>query len=88
MLWRGKKFHFRCYSLLQADMSTFIYQKAYILSAGLDYDINDEDSRKHISNLSVNKRIPGHPGQVPCDLLLEFPEVRRTILYYTVLLHF
>ena len=37
LLYQGKKFHFRCYSLLHADMSAMVYQMAYILTAGHAY---------------------------------------------------
>ena len=76
MLFRGKKFHFRCYSTISATGMAMVYQKAFILSASLDFDYNDDDVRKHVTNLSVNKRFVGHPGQVPCHLPEEYPEVR------------
>jgi Tubulin-tyrosine ligase family len=75
LLWNGKKFHFRCYAFMTADMSAYVYQKAFILSAGFDYDCSDEDSRRHITNLSVNKGLPNHPGQVPCSLKEEYPAI-------------
>lgn len=37
MLWRGRKFHFRAYALLRADMSAWLYRTAYILSASRPY---------------------------------------------------
>ena len=63
-----------------ADMSGYLYTGAYILTAGIPYQEPDTASSsfdlcKHISNLSVNKHIPGHPGQIPCDLAVEYPEV-------------
>lgn len=80
MLWKGKKFHFRCYSVIRADMTALLYQMAYILTAGLKYSRNDDsvdamDSRRVITNLSVNKAIEGHPGQVPCNVKTEYPQV-------------
>lgn len=33
----------------------------------------------HITNLSVNKRFPGHPGQIPCDLPVEYPDIFPSI---------
>lgn len=51
-------------------------QWAFILTAGYDYHTDDTESRRHITNLSVNKRLPGHPGQIPCHLPTEYPEVR------------
>jgi len=76
LLWRNKKFHFRCYSLLMSDMSAFLYNHAFILTAGVDYDEDTVvDIRKHVTNLSVNKHIPGHPGQVPCSLHEEYPYI-------------
>lgn len=79
MLWKGKKFHFRCYSVIRADMTALLYQMAYILTAGFDYTKDDSvdtmDSRRLITNLSVNKAIEGHPGQVPCNVKTEYPQV-------------
>lgn len=75
MLFRGKKFHFRCYSIMTASGAALVYRNSFILSAGLDFDYNDDDVRKHVTNLSINKRFAGHPGQVPCNLQLEYPEV-------------
>jgi hypothetical protein len=37
------------------------------------------DSRRLITNLSVNKAIAGHPGQVPCNVLQEYPAVYANI---------
>ena len=59
-------------------MSGYVYKHAYILTAGIPYDRPDSSSSafdycKHISNLSVNKHIPGHPGQIPCDLAADYP---------------
>eukprot|EP01041_Mallomonas_annulata_P000692 gene692-1322_t len=80
LLWYGKKFHFRCYTLLQHDMSAYVYQQAFILTAGQEFDLLESaDVSKHVTNLSVNKRIPGHPGQVPCDLAKEYPQVYSQI---------
>lgn len=61
---------------MTANGTAHVYQKAFILSAGLDFDYADADVRKHVTNLSVNKRFVGHPGQVPCLLPQEYPEVR------------
>ncbi len=84
MLWKGKKFHFRCYSVLRADMTALLYQMAYILTAGYDYANNESmdtmmDSRRLITNLSVNKAIEGHPGQMPCNLKQEYPHLFKGI---------
>lgn len=76
-LWQGKKYHYRCYSLLQANMSVYLYSKVFILTAGLDYIPSDStdtspsvvpETSRHITNLSVNKRFKGHPGQIPYDI--------------------
>lgn len=75
MLFNGKKFHFRCYSIMMADSTALLYEKGFILTAGLDYDTSSTDPMTHITNLSVNKRIPNHPGQIPCDIASEYPEV-------------
>lgn len=42
MLWRGRKFHFRVYALLRADMSAWLYRTAYILSASRPYSLGRE----------------------------------------------
>lgn len=39
MLWRERKFHFRVYALLRADMSAWLYRTAYILSASRPYSL-------------------------------------------------
>eukprot|EP01034_Spumella_vulgaris_P021945 gene21945-28025_t len=61
------------------DMSALVYQKAFVLTAGLDFDYADEDQRKHVTNLSVNKRFANHPGQIPVDLVQTYPEIYRKI---------
>eukprot|EP00600_Ochromonadales_sp_CCMP1393_P010390 CAMPEP_0174954940 /NCGR_PEP_ID=MMETSP0004_2-20121128/709_1 /TAXON_ID=420556 /ORGANISM="Ochromonas sp., Strain CCMP1393" /LENGTH=347 /DNA_ID=CAMNT_0016202821 /DNA_START=412 /DNA_END=1455 /DNA_ORIENTATION=+ len=75
LLYHGKKFHFRCYTAMMGDGTAMIYEMAFILCAGLAFDYSDDDARKHITNLSVNKRFSGHPGQVPCHLPTEYPQV-------------
>ncbi|CAM9903066.1 unnamed protein product [Ectocarpus sp. 6 AP-2014] len=45
MLWQGRKFHFRAYALLRADMSAWLYRTAYILSASRPYSLGGNDSR-------------------------------------------
>ena len=68
MLWHGKKFHFRCYTLIRGDLSAYVYSNAFVLTAGHAYDTSPgADVHKHITNLSVNKRIEGHPGQIVFD---------------------
>lgn len=39
LLWHGRKFHFRVYALLRADMSAWLYRTAYILSASRPYSL-------------------------------------------------
>lgn len=58
-------------------MSALFYRFCYILTAGVDYNSSkqDLDVTCHISNLSVNKHINGYPGQIPCDLAMEYPDV-------------
>jgi hypothetical protein len=83
MLYNNKKFHFRCYALLTGDIRTYIHKHCFILTSSLDYDtqfVTDANTyihtlRKHITNLSINKRFDNHPGQIPCDLLAEYPQV-------------
>eukprot|EP01038_Epipyxis_sp_PR26KG_P009454 gene9454-12738_t len=79
LLLNGKKFHFRCYSAMMADMTCYVYQKAFLLTASLDYDCNDDNVRKHITNLSINKRYMNHPGQIPCNVAIEYPQVYEQI---------
>jgi Tubulin-tyrosine ligase family len=76
MLWKGHKFHFRMYAMLQGNMRSFLYEKAFLLTAGLKYDCNSDDVNKHITNLSVNKKLPGHPGQIPVNVKEMYPTVR------------
>jgi hypothetical protein len=90
LLYKGKKFHFRCYTMLRADMSSLLYHMAYILTAGYNYnnkkggvgaDDNDVsmDVCTLISNMSVNKHIEGYPGQIPCNLTKEYPKIYNEI---------
>jgi hypothetical protein len=80
MLYQGKyKFHFRCYSLLNGKFQSFVYKKSFILTSGLEYSDDIHDQRRHITNLSVNKHFSHHPGQVPCDISVEYPELFRKI---------
>jgi len=90
LLFQGKKFHFRCYSLLRADMSALLYQNAFILTAGYAYHpsadgtaagdaVDAMDVHKLVTNLSVNKRIAGYPGQLPCHVPTEYPELHDRI---------
>jgi Tubulin-tyrosine ligase family len=76
MLWKGHKFHFRMYAMLQGNMRSFLYEKAFLLTAGLKYDCSSDDVNKHITNLSVNKKLPGHPGQIPVNIKETYPAVR------------
>ena len=80
LLWNGFKFHFRMYTILKADMSTYLYCKAFILTAGLKYDSRSDDIQKQITNLSLNKRIQGHPGQIPINMREVYPKVRTKTL--------
>lgn len=77
MLWRGRKFHFRCYAALSANLSAWLYRTAYILCASRPYSLAVApgkangtgwdglvDELVHVSNLAVNKHTDGHPGQV------------------------
>lgn len=87
LLWMGtKKFHFRCYAVLTARMAALVYEMAYILTASIDYNCSSMEMQKHITNLSVNKRTPGHPGQIPCHLPTEYPEVSAAFRTVTHLL--
>ena len=76
MLWKGFKFHFRMYAFLQANMRTFLYEEAFVLTAGKKYDRTSDDVQKQITNLSINKKLPGHPGQIPINVKNIYPKVR------------
>ena len=76
MLWNGFKFHFRMYAFLQANMRTFLYEEAFVLTAGKKYDRTSDDVQKQITNLSINKKLPGHPGQIPINVKNIYPKVR------------
>lgn len=56
------------YAILKGDMTTFLYEKAFILTAGMSYDCSSDDVNKHITNLSVNKKLSDHPGQIPVNV--------------------
>lgn len=56
------------YAILRGDMSTYLYEKAFMLTAGLRYDCSSDDVNKHITNLSVNKKLHDHPGQIPVNM--------------------
>lgn len=62
---------------MMGDLSALIYPMAFILSAGMKFDQNDDDIRKHVTNLSINKKFTDHPGQVVCCLPEEYPKVGR-----------
>lgn len=51
MLWQGRKFHFRAYALLRADMSAWLYRTAYILSASRPYALEGND--RHLDDVRV-----------------------------------
>ena len=78
----GKKFHFRCYTIMFADSSAYVYEQAFILTSGLDYSNESEDPLAHITNLSVNKRLPNHPGQIAVNLLESYPQVTKKSLSF------
>jgi len=77
LLWNGYKFHFRCYAAMTANQIAYVYEKCFILCAGLQYTAAGAgtDDRVHLTNLSINKALPGHPGQVPCWLSRECPPI-------------
>lgn len=73
-LWQGRKFHFRCYTLLFGNISAYVYSQAFILTASEPFDHgNCEEILKHITNLAVNKHFSHHPGQIPVDLETSYP---------------
>lgn len=82
LLWQGtKKFHFRCYAFMQENGAAWLYDMAFILSAGWEYNTEGgADPRRHVTNLSVNKHLPHHPGQVPCNIPSEYPDLYPSIV--------
>lgn len=73
-LWHNRKFHLRCYTVLFGDMSAYVYEQAFILTASEPYDhLNCDEVMKHITNLAVNKNSPQHPGQISISLCTHFP---------------
>ena len=85
MLYSGKKFHLRCYGIILANLTPILYEKCYVLTAGRDFQTETTEMSCHITNLSVNKRFPGHPGQIPCDLPVEYPDVRSVFILHFLL---
>jgi hypothetical protein len=82
----GKKFHFRCYTTMFADSSAYVYEQAFILTSGLDYSYESEDALAHITNLSVNKRLPNHPGQITVNLSENYPQVTNPLSFIQYML--
>ena len=64
----------------------YVYTKSSITATsdcGYESDSDgDIDMNVHITNLSVNKRIDGHPGQVPVNIRNEYPEVLYCTAWY------
>eukprot|EP00903_Cladosiphon_okamuranus_P010040 g9520.t1 len=58
LLWHGRKFHFRVYALLRADMSAWLYRTAYILSASRPYSLGEENAGGN----SSGREVEGIPG--------------------------
>jgi hypothetical protein len=89
MLYNNKKFHFRCYAMMTGDFRAFLYQDCFILTSSLDFHTGTSSSnsgqddyaaysaslRRHVTNLSINKKYGGHPGQIPCSLLASYPTI-------------
>eukprot|EP00981_Chlorochromonas_danica_P009538 scaffold2727_cov161-Ochromonas_danica.AAC.1 len=87
LLLQGRKFHFRCYALLKGDLSAYLHEYCFLLTSSMDYDditsscntppasFDDYVSqlRRYVTNLSINKKYPHHPGQIPCLLSREYP---------------
>lgn len=82
------KFHFRCYGLLTASPDPlgccYLHRQAFVLTSSLDYQHTEEGVssyeeylstlRRHVTNLSINKKYAAHPGQLPCLLPAAYPE--------------
>ena len=60
--------------MFMADFTAFVYQEAFALTASSDFNY-DDDVTKHITNLSVNKKYPNHPGQIPVNVMIDFPSI-------------
>lgn len=63
------------YTIITGTLESFLYEKGFILTAGIDYDCYTDSVNKHITNLSINKKIEGYPGQIPVNVCKEYPEV-------------
>ncbi|RYG68782.1 hypothetical protein EON64_04380 [archaeon] len=84
LLYQGRKFHFRCYALLMGDMAAYLHRHCFILTSSLPYNPLEPCTsseqyasrlRMHVTNLSINKKFTGHPGQIPCNLPADYPDV-------------
>jgi len=76
LLFKGRKFHFRCYAILTGNLQPYLYEMAYILAASQQYSLKDPDDELiHISNMAVNKHTKDYPGQIPCCLPKEYPDI-------------
>ena len=65
LLRQGRKFHFRAFGLLRADMQAWLYEGACLLCASKQYTPGQsDDPLMHLTNLSVQKGVPGHQPQV------------------------
>lgn len=80
--------------MFTGDFRGYVYEKAFILTSGIEYEVpntvhslNADDMRRYITNLSVNKHFAEHPGQIPCHLTKEYPEVSTNSLYIINLLY-
>jgi hypothetical protein len=67
--------------MLNGKFQSFVYKKAFILTSGLEFSSDINDQRRHITNLSVNKHFSHHPGQITCDLSIEYPEIFEKIQF-------
>ncbi len=77
------KFHFRVYAALrlaEVQPNKYVFQAwtsrfGFILRAAKPYHLLQQgnDENIHLTNLSLNKHMPGHPGQIPVDLRVEYP---------------
>lgn len=90
-------------------MTAFLYEKAFLICAGLDYCDPDPDlvlagdsrntcsdntastessgrrlcdMNRHLTNLSINKAMAGHPGLVPCLMTTECPSVSHSPIHF------
>ena len=73
MLWRGRKVHIRCYSLLFGDGRAYLYRRAFLHAANLPFAAPSAaesafEPQVHITNCCMNKGHAGFAGEIVFDM--------------------